>query len=123
MVAFGIQDVDELDDQVHSVDYQATNTDALPRVIDAAGGAAFLRECGHAYTNPFLVPQVAWYLGIHSQQVDLEPDEERPAVVFHVKHVFSARGRAPAWAERGRTELARGGTWIVTGDCDRAGAS
>lgn len=120
--AFAAQDAGELDDQLRSVEYQSENTDALPRVIEQAGGAAFLRECGHAYTNPFLVPQVAWYLGVHSQQVDLDPDEARPTVVFHVKHVLSARGRAPAWAKRGRTELARGGTWIVTGDCDPASA-
>jgi hypothetical protein len=55
---------------------------------------------------------------VHSKEVDLEPDQERPAVVFHVMHTRGARGRAPAWAERGRTELARGGTWIVTGDCE-----
>jgi hypothetical protein len=118
VVAFAFQDVDELDDQVRSVDYQATNTDALPDVIEQAGGAAFLRRCGHAYTNPFLVPQVAWYLDVHAQQVDLDPGEGRPAVVFHVKHTRGARGRAPAWALRGRTELGRRGTWIVTADCD-----
>ena len=117
VVGFAVQDVDELDDQVRSVEYQAENTDALPRLIESAGGAAWLRDCGHAYTNPFLVPQVAWYLGVHTQQVDLDPDEERPAVVFHVMHTRGARGRAPAWAQRGRTELGRAGTWILTADC------
>ncbi|HEX8207126.1 MAG TPA: hypothetical protein VF587_13780 [Solirubrobacteraceae bacterium] len=121
VAAFATNEIGELDDQVRSVKYQARNTDALPRVIEDSGGAAFLRDCGHAYTNPFLVPQVAWYLGVHSQEVDLDPDEERPAVVFHVKHTAGARGRAPAFADkRGRSELARGGTWIVTADCDPA---
>ncbi|HEV3002229.1 MAG TPA: hypothetical protein VGW75_15915 [Solirubrobacteraceae bacterium] len=115
--AFALQDAHEVPDQVRGVRYQAELADGLPRVIEKAGGVARLRACGHAYTNPYLVPQVAWHLGVHSQQVDLDPDEERPAVVFHVKHVSSARGRAPAWALRGRNELARDGTWIVTADC------
>ena len=55
---------------------------------------------------------------LHSREVGLDPDAARPAVVFHVMHTRSARGRAPAWAKRGRTELARAGTWIVTGDCE-----
>ncbi|HEX2086256.1 MAG TPA: hypothetical protein VHF89_11275 [Solirubrobacteraceae bacterium] len=115
--AFVAQDADLLDDNLRGVEYQAQLEDTLGRVIDEAGGPQRLRACGHAYTNPFLVPQVAWHLDVHAQQVDLDPDEQRPAVVFHVKHIKSARGRAPAWAKRGRTELAREGTWIVTGDC------
>jgi hypothetical protein len=117
-VGFGAQDAKWLDDQARSVEYQAETTDELPRLIDRAGGTSFVRACGHPYTNPFLVPQLAWYLGVHIQQVDLDPDQERPAVIFHVMHTRGARGRAPAWAQRGRTELARGGTWIVTADCE-----
>lgn len=116
--AFAAETIDELPAVMRGVDYQVELADQLPRVIDDAGGAAFLRDCGHAYTNAFLVPQVAWHLGVHSQQVDLDPAEGRPAVVFHVMHVADARGRAPAWAKRGRNELAREGTWIVTADCD-----
>jgi len=55
---------------------------------------------------------------VNIQEVDLEPDQDRPAVVFHVMHTRGTRGRAPAWSTRGRTELARGGTWIVTADCE-----
>ena len=117
-VGFVVEDARYLDAQFSSLGYQAETTDALPRLIAASGGAAALRDCGHAYTNPFLVPQLAWYLGVHVQQVDLHPAEERPAVVFHVKHTRGARGRAPAWERRGRHEIAREGTWIVTADCD-----
>jgi hypothetical protein len=116
--AFALEDAGQLDDDVRSIDYQVENTEALPRVIDEAGGAAFLRDCGHAYTNPYLVPQVAWYLDLHVQQVDLDPDAQRPAVVYHVKHIKHARGRAPAWERRGETVLAREGSWVVTADCD-----
>ncbi len=122
IVAFAAQDADDVPDQLRGVEYQAELADGLGRVVEKAGGAARLRGCGRAYTNPFLVPQVAWHLDVHAQQVDLDPDEERPAVVFHVKHVQSARGRAPAWAKRGRTELAREGTWIVTADCQPGGS-
>ena len=118
--AFTIEDADRLSAQTSGVEYQAELTADLQRVIDRAGGAAFLRRCGHAYTNPLLVPALAWHLRVHSEHVGLDPDEERPAVVFHVKHVSSARGRAPAWAQRGRNELARAGSWIVTADCEPA---
>jgi hypothetical protein len=119
-VAFTAQDAGELDVQLSAVDYQAELTDALPGLVATAGGAQYLRDCGHPYTNAFLVPQVAWELGLNIRDVDLDPDEDRPAVVFHVKHTRSARGRAPAFAKRGRTELARAQTWIVTADCDPA---
>jgi hypothetical protein len=119
IAGFALQDSDELDDQVRSVHYQADNTDLLPKVIDDAGGATRLRDCGRAYTNPFLVPQVAWYLDVHTEQVALDPARQHPRVVFHVMHTRGAKGRAPAWAKRGRTELARAGTWIVTSDCPR----
>ncbi|MDQ3742318.1 MAG: hypothetical protein M3389_15405 [Actinomycetota bacterium] len=119
-VAFVVEDAGELDLQLSAVDYQAELTAGLPRLIDRAGGGAYLRDCGHPYTNPFLVPQVAWELGLNIRDVDLDPDEARPAVVFHVKHTRSARGRAPAFEKRGRNELAREGTWIVTADCDPA---
>ena len=116
--AFAAQDADELPDQLRGVDYQARLTDGLGPVIDQAGGAAYLRRCGRAYTNPFLVPQVAWYLDVHSEDVALDPDHGRPAVVFHVMHTRGARGRAPAWSKRGRHRLAGDANWIVTADCD-----
>jgi hypothetical protein len=115
--AFALQDAHDVPDQLRGVEYQAELADTLPRVIDRAGGAAELRACGHAYTNPFLVPQVAWHLGVHAQQVDLDPDQERPAVVFHVSTCAARAGRAPRGPSAGRTELAREGTWIVTADC------
>ena len=121
-VAFAYQDAGDRPEQVTGAEYQAEMIDGLGPLVERAGGAEFLRSCGHAYTNPFVVPQVAWHLGVHSQQVDLDPDEERPAVVFHVRHVREAAGRAPAWAKRGRHEIAREGTWIVTADCDAAAA-
>jgi hypothetical protein len=120
-VAFGAQDAHDLPEQLRGVEYQAELHDGLGRVVAKAGGPERLRSCGHAYTNAFLVPQVAWDLDKHIQEVDLDPDQERPAVVFHVMHVRSARGRAPAWSKRGRNELARDGSWIVTADCNPGG--
>ena len=116
--AFAFEEAGDLPAELRGIEYQADLTAGLARLVDDAGGPARLRRCGHAYTNPFLVTQVAWHLRVHAQEVDLDPDRQRPAVVFHVKHVRSARGRAPAWAKRGRTELARESTWIVTADCD-----
>ena len=112
----------ELPEILRGVDYQAQNAADLERVIEKAGGKERLLACGHPHTNPFLVPTVAWELGVHGQHVDLDPDADRPATVFHVKHVRSARGRAPSYRDkRGRLELARAGGWIVTADCPEEG--
>jgi hypothetical protein len=60
--------------------YQAQLVNSLPALVDKAGGADALRGCGTPYTGPYLVPVVAWNLGIHTSDIELMP--ARPGVVF-----------------------------------------
>ena len=62
--------------------------------------------------------QVAWRLGLHIRNIDLEP--RAPAVVFHVRTIEEAR-HAPPLQERRPNELVRGERWIVTADCPGSG--
>ena len=93
-----------------------TSTTTSASLIDEAGGAERLRGCGHAYTGPFLVPQVAWRLDVHAKEVDLEP-RARPR-----SSSTSARSSAPrrpaARRRPARTSLAREGHWALTADCE-----
>jgi hypothetical protein len=45
----------------------------LPAVIERAGGAAAIRDCGGAYTGPFQTQVLAWQLHLRQVQVGLRP--------------------------------------------------
>jgi MFS family permease len=95
--------------------YQADLADELPGLVAEAGGAAALRRCGDAYTGPFLVPVVAWNLGVHTNQVQLDP--RAPAVVFRVK-TTAGRPSVPSLAGVGAGHtLATGSGWRIVGVC------
>jgi hypothetical protein len=111
-------DADALDPTLRGVAYQAALYHDLERLVAAAGGAERLKACGHAYTGPFLVPHVAWRLGVHISDVDLDP--VAPATVFHVRTI--ERGPiAPPLDAAASQVLGREGHWLVTGDCGRGG--
>ena len=112
---FVAPDADALPDTLRGVEYQADLTADLERLVDDAGGRDRLNGCGHAYTGPFLVPQVAWRLGLHIHQVDLDP--EPPAIVFHVKTIKRARWFSPGLRAGAPHEIARRGGWVLTADC------
>ncbi|WP_205697345.1 hypothetical protein [Conexibacter sp. SYSU D00693] len=78
-----------LDTALDSVEYQADLLGELEGLVDRAGGAEALRDCGRPYTGPFLVPSVAWHLHVHTTEVALEP--RPPAVVFRVNTIEGAR--------------------------------
>ena len=111
-VLFVVQDSGELRPTLQQSEYQADLAHDLDRVIEEAGGAKRLRDCGHAYTGPFLVPAVAWELHLHAEQVDLEP--RRPDVTFHVR---TLRGSRLTPGVRGGRELGREGGWVLTANC------
>ena len=118
---FALEDAGELDDQLRSVEYQAELTDGLPRVIDEAGGEDHPPRLRPRLHEP--VPRPAGRLVPRPphQRGRPRPEEQRPRVVFHVKHTRRARGRAPGLRpQRGENELAREGDWIVTADCEAA---
>jgi amino acid transporter len=102
---------------VDSLGYQGRLLDDLERSIADAGGPARLRACGSAATGAFLVPQVAWQLGVHANDVTMTP--ARPGVVFRVATVPGSNP-VPPLASFGpgpiRT-LADNGNWRLLGDC------
>lgn len=113
---FAAPDAHLLGANLTAVRYQADLYHDLVGLIDDAGGKERLKACGRPFTGPFLVPEVAWQLGTHTNDVQLVPTS--PAVVFHVKTVSRA-GWAPP-LEPGRQVLARRGGWILTADCGAA---
>jgi MFS family permease len=112
--AFVVPDADELAPTWHGVEYQADLYDDLGVLIDEAGGRERLKRCGALYTGPFLVPQVAWRMQVHGNQVSLRP--RKPSVVFHVRTVRNGFV-APPYAKAGEHVLARRGHWALTADC------
>lgn len=97
--------------------YQGHLQSDLESSVAEAGGAAGLRACGRSTTGAFLVPAVAWQLGVHANRVGLEP--ESPGVVFRVKtHPFSdaVPGLGPVAGKPLRT-LADQGNWRLLGSC------
>jgi hypothetical protein len=65
-----------------SLMYQGELHTQLEDLVAEAGGREPLLRCGTPVTGDFLVPAVAWHLGLHAEQVKLEA---RPgSVVFRV---------------------------------------
>jgi hypothetical protein len=97
--------------------YQGRLHADLERVVADAGGSARLRACGPAFTGAFLVPAVAWQLGVHANRVELVPT--RPGVVFreatipggHPVPSLRSLGTAPV------TTFAIRGHWRLIGAC------
>ena len=109
-------DASHLERSFGDIEYQADLYHDLGRLIDDAGGADHLRECGQAFTGPFLVPHVAWRLGVHSHEVGLRPPGG-PAVVFHVRHTKHGFV-APPYTRARPNLLGREGHWALTADCE-----
>jgi hypothetical protein len=84
--AFAAPDVWHLRNDLDSIRYQAKISGEVPGLISRAGGATRLRACGDVYTGPFQVPLVAWYMHVHTSQVESTP-AIRPAVVFRTKSI------------------------------------
>ena len=90
----------------HRVPGRARTTTSSTLVDDAGGAERLQARAATRTPGPFLVPQVAWRLHLHINEVDLEP--EPPAVVFHVSARSSARGATrPACAPARPHVLAR----------------
>ena len=68
---------------LRSVSEQARLTAQLGQVVRRAGGAAALRRCGDVATGAYLVPAVAWQLGLHIDQVHLVATD--PGTVLRVR--------------------------------------
>jgi hypothetical protein len=115
---FTVPDAAELKPTITGLDYQADLYDDLRVLVAQAGGAERVTACGHAFTGPFLVPQVAWRLRVHVSDVDLKP--EPPAAIFHVRTIQGAPV-VPPLRDAGDRVLAREGHWLLSGDCGSGG--
>lgn len=112
---FLIPGLDRLDDVGRAIKYQAVLGDQLHGVIEEAGGAERLKRCGTPYTGAFLVPAVAWELGLHTSQVKLEP--RLPAVVFRVKTTSRHRASPTIRSVPTAVPLAQTDRWRIMAAC------
>jgi hypothetical protein len=100
---------------MQNIEYQADLANELPHLVRAAGGAGALTRCGDPYTGPFLVPVVAWYLHVHTQQVQLKA--RNPAVVFRVMTTPTSRPVPRLHDVVDGKTLALGNRWRIVGAC------
>lgn len=77
---------------VAAASWQARMTEQLGPLVDRAGGPARLLGCGPVATGAYLVPAVAWELGVHMSDVRLVA--ERPGTVLRV-HTTQGTAAAP----------------------------
>lgn len=101
------------------VSYQEAMTEALPDLIDEAGGVQAVRTCGAVSTGRFLVPQLAWYMHLHQHEVS--QFAKSPGTVFVVHTTASSRWGPPGGAISARP-VAVHRSWRVFQRCDRGAA-
>jgi hypothetical protein len=73
-VAIAVAAIDDVPRQLRSATYESRLIDDLPKAIDAAGGADRINACADVSTHKFMVPQAAWYLDRHLEQVSMIPE-------------------------------------------------
>lgn len=113
--AFVLPDAGDLDPVMSEAKHQIDLVDELETLVAQGGGAAALKACGHPFTNAFMVPQVAWRLHLHTNQVSLRPAP--PAVVFHVRLGRFSRFYGPGLRDAAPHYRARVGDWVLSADC------
>ncbi len=114
--------IDDVPRQLRSATYESRLIDNLPRAIEQAGGAAELNACADVSTHKFMVPQAAWYLRRHLEEIGMVPVGPTQVVLRlrlqedggwtpTVKHIpgLETRSETPYW-------------WIVA-RCDPAEAA
>lgn len=107
----------DVGNMLDSLEYQGVLQADLQRSVADAGGPEVLRSCGPIATGAFLVPAVAWQLGVHANRVGLDP--QLPGVVLRVKtHPFSGAVPSvkPILGQPSNT-LANRGNWRILGAC------
>jgi hypothetical protein len=65
------------------VRYQASLISQLHDSVASAGGPAAVRGCGPVVTGAYMVPAVAWNLGLHIDDVRLVPEERSTVLRVH----------------------------------------
>lgn len=70
--------------------YQAQLRIDLEKSLDKVGGGEYFASCGRVSTGTYQVPMVAWYVGLHTNEVHLEVRPGRGSAV-----ASRSTGRAP----------------------------
>jgi hypothetical protein len=104
-----------LGDLERTLRYQGRLPHQLGDAIHDAGGAKRLLACGKPFTEPFLVPAVAWRLDVHTTRVGLNPTP--PAVVFRVKVNSRAHARPTLDGVLRNHTLGSAPNWRIVGQC------
>ena len=107
VAAVGAVTLGDLREQVSDVGARADRREALPAVVEAAGGRDALVDCARIRTAPDVRPLVAWELDVSILGIDRPP--EPPAAVLRwsphgggpvepeLPGGFELLGRAPFW--------------------------
>ena len=103
---YTIEEAYEVADAINRGDMDGL-VDELGGVVERAGGAGRLKACGTPYTGAYLVPALAWQLGVHGSQVHIAP-VRAPAVIFRVRTTSRMRAVPPLG------DLARARTVVAT---------
>ncbi len=107
--------VDNVDQTLDKLRYEASLWHTLPGVIDEAGGPDKILACGNVYSGPFQTQMVAYQLGVHGINVgDVRPLKESPApgAIFRTNTVPGGPLVAAVTDDRFR-EVARSGRWRI----------
>jgi hypothetical protein len=72
-VALAASAIDDVPRQLRAATYESRLIDDLPKTIAAAGGAERINRCADVATHKFMVPQAAWYLRRHLEDVSMVP--------------------------------------------------
>lgn len=114
-VVFLIPSAGQLGETWDKVAYQEQMTEALPSLIERAGGVDAINTCGAVATGRFLVPQVAWYTHRHQHQVSQL--SRSPGTVFVVHTTATSRWGPPGGAISARP-VAVQKSWRVYQRCE-----
>ncbi len=107
--------VDNVNQTLDKLRYEASLWHTLPGVIDQAGGPTRVLSCGNIYSGPFQTQMVAYQLGVHGIDVgDVRPLKHSPApgAIFRTNTVPGGPLVATVTDKRFR-EAARSGRWRI----------
>jgi hypothetical protein len=110
----------QVPDDASRVIAEARAMEDLPHAIEAAGGADALERCGAPFTNRFFVPQVAWQLDLHAEQVGFQP-RGGPVVLFRPWRYYRWSREPETTTVQGLRTVVRTRWWQIEVSC-RPGA-
>jgi hypothetical protein len=100
-----------------SARYQARLTEQLPDLVARAGGSERVLACGPVATGAYLVPAVAWTLGVHISDLHLVPEDPGTTLRVHTTDRSSALPTLTPLAGAPVRTLAFSPSWRVVTTC------